>query len=376
MGYMHIENLYKHPDFIDPLKHVYMMEKIHGTSAHIEYACKNSLKEYKKNNIECKTISCSDNYVLKFYPGGEKLELFCNLFDKSHLNRVLYEICSENKYLSIKIHGEAYGGKQQKMAATYGPDLKFIVFDIKINDKYYLNVPEAFEMAKILNLEFVHYIKGPCDINILDQQMKENSIQAIRNGMGPGKHREGIVVRPLDETYDSLDRRMIFKHKNQEFCEVKSTRPLGEKLVVLKDSFKIIDEWLTEERFRHVADRLIRDRENKNIVIQDIAKFIELMVEDINRESQGEVEWSQELEREIRKRTGIMFRQIYQSSNKSNNKSPSIDRRLLSVELLSNDPVSNDPVSNDPVSNDPVSNNPVSNDPVSNDPVSNDPVSN
>jgi len=311
---MHIENLYKHPDFLDPTKKVYALEKIHGTSSWVDFSDKQTLKAHKKG-LECK-VSYSGGYKLSLYSGGEKGESFAALFNQLFLHDAMYNICAEKGWFSLRIHGEAYGGRQQKMSLTYGPKLKFVVFDLKVNDEYFLNVPEAEGLTKRLNLEFVHYTLGNCDPLWLDEQMKEISIQAIRNGMGPGKEREGIVIRPLIEEIDKFDQRVIFKHKNANFSEVKTGRVLGEKAMILKDTFKIIDEWLTDERMSHVADRLIRDREDKTIVIKDVGAFINLMVEDIKRESDGEVVWSPELERKIRKRTGIMFQTIYKPSKK------------------------------------------------------------
>jgi hypothetical protein len=309
MGYMHIENLYKYPEFLDPKKQVYAMEKIHGTSAYLDYCDKQTLTQHKKM-IECK-VSGPGKYRLLLNSGGEKLGAFSALFDQKFLTDKLYEICLEKQWFGIRVHGEAYGGKQQKMAHTYGPNLKFIVFDILVNGQYFLNVPEAETLTHRLGLEFVHYTEGPCDKVWLDGEMKENSIQAIRNSVGPGKKREGIVIRPLIEAVDSEGHRIIYKHKNAEFSETSTQRVLGEKVIVLKDVFQIIDEWLTDERMKHVADRVLRDRDNKLIVGKDTGTFINLMVEDIKREGVGEMEWSPELEKEIKKRTGILFQKTY-----------------------------------------------------------------
>lgn len=60
-------------------------------------------------------------------------------------------IAKLNNWKNIKVHGEAYGAKQQKMVKTYGKILKFIVFDIRVENQdgteYFLNIPEAEEIA-------------------------------------------------------------------------------------------------------------------------------------------------------------------------------------------------------------------------------------
>ena len=124
-------------------KECYAMEKIHGTSAHISY---------------------KDNKIL-FFSGGEKQETFENIFDKKELLKKIKKLGTED----IKIYGEAYGGKCQGMSETYGKDLRFIVFDIKINDLW-LNVYKADDLTTSLGLEFVAYHKIFTYLNSIDSE--------------------------------------------------------------------------------------------------------------------------------------------------------------------------------------------------------------
>ena len=54
------------------------------------------------------------------------------MFDENFLKEKFKEIGIDK----IIVYGEAYGGKQQGMRATYGDKLKFIVFDVKIYDRF------------------------------------------------------------------------------------------------------------------------------------------------------------------------------------------------------------------------------------------------
>ena len=90
------------------------MEKIHGTSTWITY----------ENN----------STFLKYHSGGENAVNFRALFDDESLKTHLAKIAEENNWSMMKIHGECYGAKQQKMRTTYGNALKFIVFDIFAED--------------------------------------------------------------------------------------------------------------------------------------------------------------------------------------------------------------------------------------------------
>src|SRR4051812_23692424 len=112
MGYLHINNLYKDQKILN-FKRCYALEKVHGTSAHVKF----SVDEHPDG---------IDIYNLTFYGGGEKHERFEALFDKAALLQRFEEL----GHREVTVYGEAYGGKQQGMSHTYGPDLKFIVFDV------------------------------------------------------------------------------------------------------------------------------------------------------------------------------------------------------------------------------------------------------
>ncbi|AGF85627.1 ligase 2 [Moumouvirus goulette] len=293
MGYMHIESLYKCPDFFQLFPEVYCMEKIHGTSTWIRY---------------------EKGQVLKFHSGGESGEAFKSIFNEKLIKNKLDEISFNNNWNIIKIHGEAYGGRQQGMSKTYGDKLKFIVFDIYvenndigINPKY-LNIPEAEQMARNLSLEFVYYVRGSNTPEWIEEQSNQESIQAIRNGIGSGKPREGVVIRPIIESILPNGQRAIMKHKNAEFWEIKSRRPLGERLKVVEGINEIVEDWVTDQRFYHVIDRVLQQKVDKILEKSDIKILLDLMVEDVKRESEGEVIWSDKLISAIRKKTAVMFK--------------------------------------------------------------------
>lgn len=73
------------------------------------------------------------------------------------------------------------------MSKTYGPNFKFIVFDIRIN------------FNDTLNDKFL--------------DVSDAEIMAIRNGIGNGRVREGIVVKPIHEGKMSNDERAILMIK-------------------------------------------------------------------------------------------------------------------------------------------------------------------
>lgn len=299
MGYLHINNLYKEQAILE-CGTIYALEKIHGTSAHIHY---------EKTNPES---TDPKSHQLTFFSGGEKHDKFKALFDEKFLDFVLFSFGLD----SITVYGEAYGGKCQGMKATYGDELKFVVFDVRFNGKW-LSVPEAENVAKLLKLEFVDYVKIKADIVEIDAQRDRDSTQAIRNGVGAGKRREGVVLRPLEELFDERGNRIIAKHKNAEFCETRTVREVSpEKGVVLKKARAIADEWVTPMRLQHIIDGVqvmlngTKGIEGKTeLGPTDTKIMIEIMVEDIKREAKGEIVESEGAIKAIGSRTAKLYHQ-------------------------------------------------------------------
>lgn len=289
MGYMHIENLYKNQNVL-MFKEVYALEKIHGTSAHLTY----------------KSIPSGDKTAegLWFYSGGEKYENFVKLFDKEKLMLDFRAM----GHFEVNVYGEAYGGKCQGMSATYGKDLKFVVFEVQIGDCW-LDVPNAEDVAKKLGLEFVAYEKVPATVEALDAERDRPSRQAVRNGMGDNHKAEGIVIKPLMELHRSNGERIIAKHKRADFSERKSkadTMVGSTQLQILSDAQAIATEWVTDMRLHHVMDTLKAGLQ-RELQMSDTPKVIALMAEDIGREANGEIIPSKEVGRAIGSATVRLF---------------------------------------------------------------------
>lgn len=283
MGYMHINNLYK-DDRIFQFSECYALEKIHGTSAHIKYV-------HQSGRVE-----------ISFFSGGENYQNFIKLFDESVL---LEKLAFLNQYETCEciIYGEAYGGKQQGMRETYGNELKFIAFDVKFQGNW-LEVPAAENFVKHLGIEFVDYTRIPTQLSRIDEERNKFSTQAKRNGIIEPKIREGIVLRPVQEAFDQRGNRIISKHKNDIFSEIKTHREVDpDKLKVLADANKIADEWVTEMRLLHVLGKMPLPQG-----IENTRNVIEAMIEDVRREAAGEIVESKDAMKAISSATARLFK--------------------------------------------------------------------
>ena len=319
MGYLHIENLYRPAaQIILMFKECYAMEKIHGTSTHIEYF---------------PPLTPSSTGKLQFFSGGESHAKFITLFNESELLTKIIDMGFGNR--PFVIYGEAYGGSQQGMSHTYGNKLKFIAFDVCLEGTNWLSVPEADAFCKTLNIEFVHYVKVSTDLKELDAQRDAPSIQAIRNGISmivpegadlnrpcgmkvepygnfgdrianPRK-REGVVLRPLIDFTDSHGNRVICKHKGDEFRETASPRVVEDpnKLVMMEDANKISNEWITMTRLEHVLDKI----SHENCGMELLPKILPAMVDDVTREASGEIVVNDSVIKAIRAKTVSMYKE-------------------------------------------------------------------
>jgi hypothetical protein len=280
MGYLHINNLYKEQDIL-LFKECYALQKIHGTSAHISF---------KVTEV-------------RFFAGGESHERFTALFDQDDLASKFKELGINE----ITIYGEAYGGKQQGMSETYGKELKFVVFDVKIGDVW-LDVPNAEQVATDLGLEFVYWEKVSTDLEELNRMRDMESQQAIRNGVGPGKKEEGVVLRPLIELTKNNGNRVICKHKRDDFRETKTPREVTpEQLKVLSDANEVAEEWVTRMRLSHVLDKV-----DGGACMDNMRHIIFAMCEDVKREGEGEIVWSTAVSKAISKRTAILTKDYFE----------------------------------------------------------------
>ena len=298
MGYLHISNLYKE-QLILLFKECYALEKIHGTSAHITFS---QPPPVSKETDYHEYTNVYPPRQLTFFSGGESYNNFVSLFDKDALMKALTELgLDPDKNLTI--YGEAYGGSQQGMSKTYGPKLKFAVFDIQIGNCW-LSVPDANELTKKLGLEFVDYTKVFTDLAALDAERDKPSVQAMRNGIVEPKKREGVVLRPLIEVTLNNGERLICKHKGDDFKETTTARPVVDpaKMAVLEDANAVANEWVTATRLEHVLDKL------PGHCMEKMREIIAAMTEDVLREGKGEIVESDAVKKSIGKKTVDMYK--------------------------------------------------------------------
>lgn len=211
---------------------------------------------------------------------------------------------------SITIYGEAYGGRQQGQSWRYGPQLRFVAFDVKVGDRW-LVVPSAHQIVtETLGLRFVHFVKVSTDLTALDAELDAPSEEARRNGVEGDKPREGVVLRPLLEVRLNNDERVIVKHKRDDERETATPRPIVDPalLAVLEDAEKIATEWVTPTRLQHVLDKIPPPHD-----MPKTRDVVAAMVEDVFREGIGEIVESKEARKAVGSHAAKLYKKHVQT---------------------------------------------------------------
>lgn len=294
MGYMHIPNLYTVPEVLELLKDCYAMEKIHGTSAHIRWSP--DPNQPGKGQVH-------------LHHGGANKEQFDALFDTEKFKA---DIATSNlTEKPVVFFGEAYGGKMQAMSKTYGKELKFVVFDVQIGGTW-LDVPNANELATKFGFDFVAWEKVPCTLEALNAERDRPSRQAKKNGIMEDMPAEGIVIRPIHELTFKTGNRVIAKHKRDEFMETAHRKEVDPaKREILLNAAAVAKEWVVPMRMTHVLDKL-----GNPMDIKMTGKVVMAMQEDVERESQGFVQWNDAVAKAVGKAAAIMYKQVLQNQLK------------------------------------------------------------
>jgi ATP-dependent RNA circularization protein (DNA/RNA ligase family) len=133
----------------------------------------------------------------------------------------LYEILDVEKLritfpdTSAIIYGEGYGAGIQKGGA-YSKTKRFIVFDVLIGDKWWMNWENTVGIAEKLGLKTVPFI---------GEMSLEDGIAMVRNGFfsplalenGEQYQAEGLVGRTVEPLFDKHGKRIIIKIKTKDF---------------------------------------------------------------------------------------------------------------------------------------------------------------
>ena len=109
------------------------------------------------------------------------------------------------------LYGEGYGPGIQKGGGLYRPDKSFILFDVLVGGKWWLDREATNDVAQKLGITVVPY---------LGRMTLDEIVELVRTPF-PSKlgtaTAEGIVARPIETLFDRRMERIIIKLKTKDF---------------------------------------------------------------------------------------------------------------------------------------------------------------
>lgn len=145
----------------------------------------------------------SDNAQLP----ADLMQYLIRTFPASELQRVFW---IDGKPTSAVLYGEGYGAGIQKGSA-YRHDKAFILFDVQVGGKWWLDRIAVSDVATKLDIDEVPYL-GRMTLQQIVDLVRTPQPSRIGNAQ-----MEGIVARPIEPLFDRKGARIIIKLKTRDF---------------------------------------------------------------------------------------------------------------------------------------------------------------
>jgi ATP-dependent RNA circularization protein (DNA/RNA ligase family) len=131
-----------------------------------------------------------------------------NMFPADKLKAAMWKDQPQNP--EVILFGEGYGPGIQR-GGSYRADKSFILFDVLIEGKWWLDQENIQDVAKKLEIDSVPYL-GRKTLDQIIEMVKEPFQSKIGTAMA-----EGIVARPIETLFDKRGERLIIKLKTKDF---------------------------------------------------------------------------------------------------------------------------------------------------------------
>ena len=138
---------------------------------------------------------------------GDLVQYLVRTFQQDKLKEVLWRGGPQ----SVVLYGEGYGPGIQKGGGLYRADKAFILFDVLVDGKWWLDLEATQGIAAALGIDHVPYLgrmtmSEIVSLTCIPFQSKIGTAMA-----------EGIVARPIEPLFDRRGSRIIIKLKTKDF---------------------------------------------------------------------------------------------------------------------------------------------------------------
>lgn len=114
---------------------------------------------------------------------------------------------------SVVLYGEGYGAGIQKGGGLLSPTKRFILFDVRIDDKWWMNPEQLRDIAASLGIDVVPNY-GVMTLEDATEFVRVGFKSRLNGGQAEA---EGLVGRPEETLFDKKGARLIVKLKTRDF---------------------------------------------------------------------------------------------------------------------------------------------------------------
>lgn len=180
-------------------------EKLDGTN----------IRVYLTKEGETKIRGRSDNADIK----GDLIGWIQKQMPIDKLKEVLWRPNKEGvvEPVDVVLYGEGLGAGIQKGGGNYSKDKIFVLFDVLVDSKWWLDYDAVIEIAGKLGIKYAPDL-GTMTLEEMVEKVKAGipSVFAKEN-TGIDVESEGIVARPIENLFDKRMNRVIIKIKSVDF---------------------------------------------------------------------------------------------------------------------------------------------------------------
>lgn len=119
----------------------------------------------------------------------------------------------------ITLFGEGYGAGIQKAGRNYREDKSFRLFDVLVDDKWWLDWENTVDIANQLEIKTVPYL-GEWSLQEIVEKVKQGIVSEVAKEETLKENitmSEGIVGRTIEPLFDKRSKRLIIKLKTADF---------------------------------------------------------------------------------------------------------------------------------------------------------------
>jgi ATP-dependent RNA circularization protein (DNA/RNA ligase family) len=138
---------------------------------------------------------------------GDLVQYLIRTFPQEHLRTNLWIDGS----VEVILCGEGYGPGIQKGGGLYRPDKAFILFDVLVAGRWWLDRGAVEDIASKLGVEAVPYL-GRMTLDQIVERVRNPFASKLGAAMA-----EGIVARPIETLFNKRQNRIIIKLKTKDF---------------------------------------------------------------------------------------------------------------------------------------------------------------